>query len=468
MAWHDTWSRMKRKPHVLIVTKQAIGPSWCSAIEMSCRKEQEPWDHQLAAAEWLENRKHGLLSMDMGTGKTLVALLASKLFGQSCRVVDLTQGTSVARHRRLKEANSSGQRLAVVVNYESVYRGDLGKLIDSILWEYIVLDESHCIKAPGGKSSRWLARFASHHPEAKRFCLTGTPMPHSKLDVYGQFRFLDPTIFGTSFVRFRHKYADLDPRFPSKVIRWKNDKDFTDVLDEHTWRVTSDEVLDLPTCLHQTLAVELDPKSRKFYNQIRDEAVADIASGKIVVSNALTKLLRLQQATSGYVNDEDNIRPLFGKPAKRLMLQTTLEDLPVEEPVVVMCRFRHDLNEVAAVAKDLGRPYAEVSGTKKQLERWTEGDATILGCQIQSGGVGINLTRAAYCFYYSLGFSLGDYEQSLARLHRPGQTRCVRYYHLVAKNTVDEQVYGALRERRSVIDAVLDELTPRTENAANE
>jgi hypothetical protein len=80
--------------------------------------------------------------------------------------------------------------------------------------------------------------------------------------------------------------------------------------------------------------------------------------------------------------------------------------------------------------------------------------------------VGIDLSRAAYAFYYSLGFSLGDYEQSLARLRRPGQTRCVRYYHLVAPGTVDEQVYAALRERRSVIEAVLRNLSPRKESVA--
>ena len=138
-----------------------------------------------------------------------------------------------------------------------------------------------------------------------------------------------------------------------------------------------------------------------------------------------------------------------------------MSDLPVTEPVVVFCRFRADLEEVRAAAAELGRPYAEVSGTTKELERWQAGDATILGVQIQSGGLGIDCTRAAYAFYYSLGFSLGDYEQSLARLRRPGQTRCVRYYHLVARHTVDEQVYAALRDRRVVVDAVMEKLTKR-------
>lgn len=467
MAWHDSWERMKRKPHVLIVTKQAIGPAWCKAIDMAGRQQQKPWQHQQDAANWLAERLFGLVSMDMGTGKTLVALLAARLYGMICRIVDLTSGSGAKRLQTLKTAVTSGQRLAVVVNYESVYRGELGKLIDSIRWDTIILDESHCIKSPGGKASRWLAKLASHHPEAKRLCLTGTPMPHSQLDIYGQFRFLDPSVFGTSFVRFRHRYADTDPQWHSKVIRWKRTDEFSRILDEHTWRVTSEEVLDLPAAIHQTLPVQLDAKASRFYEQMQREAVAEVEQSRIVAANALTKLLVLQQATSGYVNRDGQIVPAFGIPQKRIALQASLEDLAAPEPVVVFCRFRHDLREVEAAARTLGRPYAEVSGSRKDLDRWQAGEATILGCQIQSGGVGIDLTRAAYCYYYSLGFSLGDYEQSLARLRRPGQTRCVRYYHLVATGTVDERVYAALRERRDVIDAVLDDLTSRTERIAS-
>jgi SNF2 family DNA or RNA helicase len=160
--------------------------------------------------------------------------------------------------------------------------------------------------------------------------------------------------------------------------------------------------------------------------------------------------------------DEAGTVLIDGMPSKAATLEDRLEDLPQTEPVVVFCRFRNDLNEVAAMARRLGRTYAELSGNENTLERWQEGNATIIGVQIQSGGAGIDLSRAAYCVYYSLGFSLGEYEQSLARLRRPGQTRCVRYYHLVAQGTVDEQVYAALRERRSVVDAVLEKLSQRT------
>jgi SNF2 family DNA or RNA helicase len=452
---------------ILIICPQAVAPAWQRTVEQSGAGLLSAWTHQTAAALWLSQRERGgLLGMDMGTGKSFTALLALGLAGVRCYFVNLSRGPSKARAERLKQAALAAGKtpLVVVVNYEAVWRAEFGKAVEATQWDAILLDESHRIKSPGGTASRWLARLAAKQPQATRLCLTGTPMPHSPLDLYGQFRFLDPQVFGTSYTRMRARYAECDPRFPSKVRKWRNQDELAEKLNQHSWRVTADEVLDLPEAIHETVPVELSFAVRKFYWQLEKEMTAEIAAGTVTAANALTKLLRLAQATGGYCRvDDGGVVPIDGTPAKRMALADRLEDLPVTEPVVVFCRFRTDLNDVAAVARELGREYAEVSGERKDLERWQAGDATILGVQMQSGGVGIDCSRAAYAFYYSLGYSLGDYEQSLARLRRPGQTRCVRYYHLVCEGTVDEQVYAALRERRSVVEAVLQQLSPRTE-----
>lgn len=460
----------KQHPHVLVVCPQAVASAWAKVVAGVSRGDFSPWAHQAAAAAWLAARMFGLLAMDMGTGKTFTALLALLNDTLPLVFVDLTRGTSKQRAERLRAAlaGAAGKRLIVAVNYEAVWRSQLAPTVEAVRWSAIVLDESHRIKSPGGTASRYLARLAAKQPQARRVCLTGTPMPHSPLDLYGQCRFLDPTLFGTSFARMRARYAECDARFPSKVRYWKNQNELTAKLDSISWRVTADEVLDLPESIHETIPVELSPKTMRFYATLEREMTADIEAGTVTAANALTKLLRMQQATGGYarVDGMAGVTAIDGIPAKRLALTDRLEDLPATEPVVVFCRFRSDLDDVAATARTLGREYAEVSGERKTLERWQRGDATILGVQMQSGGVGIDCSRACYAVYYSLSWSLGDYEQSLARLRRPGQTRCVRYYHLVCEGTVDEQVYKALRERRNVVDAVLQKLSPRKESVA--
>lgn len=469
MAWHDSFDRMKMRPHILVVCPQAVAPAWQKVVDGASLGLFEAWKHQAEAAEWARQRHASLFGLDMGTGKTFTAILTLGLSGKKMRAVLIHEGPAKKRAERLEQAMATAgdTTLVVVVNYDAVWRGELGKAVEAVRWSAIVLDESHRIKAAGGKASRWLAKLAAKHQHAKRLCLTGTPMPHSPLDLYGQFRFLDPQVFGTSFTRMRARYAECDPRFPSKVRKWRNQDELTAKLDAHCWRVTADEVLDLPDAIHETIPVPLSPATMRFYRALEKEMTAEIEAGTVTAANALTKLLRLQQATSGYARtDEAGTVLIDGMPTKRAVLEDRLSDLPVTEPVVVFCRFRSDLDDVAAAARELGREYAEVSGDRKDLERWQAGEATILGVQIQSGGVGIDLTRAAYAFYYSLGFSLGDYAQSLARLRRPGQTRCVRYYHLVAPGTVDQQVYAALKERRSVVEAVLQNLSTRQEAVA--
>lgn len=469
MAWHDSFAQMKVRPHVLVVCPQAVAPAWAKVVAMATRGDLVPWSHQIEIAEWVRERMASLVASDMGTGKTFTAILSLGLNRPGVETLLLHEGASVKRAERLKAAMlaATGATLVVVVNYDAVWRGELAKVIEATKWSAIVLDESHRIKAATGKASKWLYRLAQQQPHAKRLCLTGTPMPHSPLDLFGQCRFLDPRLFGTSIVAMRRRYAECDIRFPSMVKKWLRQDELAAKLDSISWRVTADEVLDLPDAVHDTIHVPLSPATMRFYRQLESEMVAEVNAGTVTASNALTKLLRMQQATSGYARtDQLGTVLIDGMPAKRAVLEDRLDDLPATEPVVVFCRFRSDLDDVQAAARTLGREYAEVSGDRKDLERWQAGEATIIGVQIQSGGVGIDLSRAAYAFYYSLGFSLGDYEQSLARLRRPGQTRCVRYYHLVAPKTVDEQVYKALSERRSVVEAVLQNLSPRKESVA--
>lgn len=449
---------------VLVVCPQAVVPAWGSQVETCWDKS--PWQHQADACDWARKRRSSMLALDMGTGKTLTAILAT--CGRGVAPVLLGRGSTKSRAEKLRKAMKFRPKdtgLVVVVNYDSVWRSDLAKVIGGHKWKAIILDESHRIKSPGGKASRWLASLARANPQSRLLCLTGTPMPHSPLDLYGQFRFLDPSVFGTSFARMRARYADCDPMFPSKVRKWLRQDELASILNRHSFRVTADEVLDLPEALHERITVTLTPKERKFYDSLESDMVAAIAGGHVVVSNALTKLLRLQQATGGHsvVDTEKGQATIYldGTPSKRLVFEGWIEDLPVSEPIVVFCRFRSDINDVIAACKASGRTYAELSGERNQLAEWQAGESEVIVVQIQSGGVGVDLTRAAYCVYYSLGFSLGDYEQSLARLRRPGQTRCVRYYHLVAEDTVDEEVYKALSTRRDVVNAVLERLSCR-------
>lgn len=445
----------------------------------------DPWQHQLEAYWFASQRRSAMLAMHMGTGKTKVAI--DLLVNRGCQrvlvlcpnsVVDVWPGqfyqhagvqtkTLPLRHySSVKAKQAEAQRcyecemgrLAVVINYESAWREPFAAWALKQPWDALILDESHRIKAPGGKASRFVSRLADRVKGRAGFvlALTGTPMPHSPLDIYAQFRALDKEVFGTSFTRFRGRYAIVTtaPGFPL-VTGYQHQDELQQKFYSLAYRV-GPEVLDLPEALHETRYCTLSPGGRTIYKNLEDDFYAQVEIGEITAANALVKALRLQQATSGFGMTTEG-QQVQVDDAKTRLLQDILEDL--DEPVVVFCRFRHDLNVVHQVYQQLypkdGYGALELSGRRNELAEWQNGDKEVLAVQIQAGGLGIDLTRARVAIYYSMGLSLGDHQQSLARLHRPGQTRAVLYYYLVAKDTIDERVQRALADKEDVIEAIL-------------
>jgi SNF2 family DNA or RNA helicase len=236
----------------------------------------------------------------------------------------------------------------------------------------------------------------------------------------------------------------------------------TERIDPHVYRITAEEVLTLPEAIHVDIPITLSKATRKYYDTLEDEMTATLESGETVTAqNKLVMITRLAQATGGFATTDDGEAKQIGT-EKRDALKDWLEDLPSTEPIVIFCKFRNDIASVCETLDELKRSHSVLMGGKNQLASWQAGDTVALVVQVQAGGCGIDATRACYAAYYSQTHSLGDYEQSLARLRRPGQTRPCRYYHFVADDTVDRAIYEALQDKRDVVGSVLDRLTRRS------
>lgn len=458
--------------------------------EQPAVRRNDSWRHQVAAYHFANGKRGAMLALGMGCGKSKVtvdlivnrnakqAIILCPVSvlpvwrrefdrhaGSPVDVLILDSGTCETKARKAEQfmarcRATGAPAAAVVVNYESAWRDPLAKWILGYNWCVAVCDESHRIKSHDANVSKFAAKLAL--VSEFRLALTGTPMPHSPLDLFSQFRFIDRGLFGTWFHHFRNRYAKLNAMFPGKVDAWLNQEELKERFALLSYRVTADEVLDLPEASHHERRCTLSPKAMKIYRSLEQDLIADVGSGVVTATNALTRLLRLQQATSGFVvpDDSDGAAEEIDV-AKGVLLDDIIEDIGPGEPLVVFCRFRRDIDFARRVAERHGRRFGELSGASKDgLDDMgcMAAGVDVLGVQIQAGGVGVDLTRARYAVYFSLGFSLGDYEQSLARLHRPGQSRHVHYYHLIASGTVDEAVYGALRNRKQVVESVLSVL----------
>jgi len=453
------------------------------------------WEHQKVGVSMIERQEATLLADDMGAGKsrniveyvrrhrpTQTLILCPKSVvtvwprqfethapGEKVHVVPLLKRRSsdTIAHRveyarqAFRAARQAGWPLVLVVNLEAACLGAFREAFLKVEWDLVVIDEIHRIKAAGGQQSKWAARLGLK--AKKRVGLTGTPMPHSPLDVYGQFRFLDPSIYGVSYVRFRNRYAVMGGYShngrPMEVVAFKNLDELHDKFYSISRRVMKEDVMDMPDQIHEEIEVEMGPEAQRVYRELEKEFVAQIKAGTITIANALAKVVRLQQVAAGFTKLDGGGEVGIDK-AKQDRFVGLVEDMNPKEPVAVFAFFKHNLKQIHEAAERLGRPCRELSGSINEIgSLWKPQPGEIAAIQMQSGGLGIDLTAGRYAAYFDQTYSLGDYEQTLDRLHRPGQRNNVTYFHLLSRDTIDFKIRKALVNRQRVIESVIKGLT---------
>lgn len=108
------------------------------------------------------------------------------------------------------------------------------------------------------------------------------------------------------------------------------------------------------------------------------------------------------------------------------------------ESVVIFAHFLSEIQEMVKRFRENGIKTSRICGDVSMNDRITiirdfqEKKTPVIICQIDAGGVGITLTAASICVFYSMNFSPGAYEQAKARLHRIGQTNKVSYVHIMS------------------------------------
>ena len=449
------------------------------------------WQNQQEATEFALAHPAVMLDLDMGCGKTRVAIDTTMERNDTHRILvvcpkavvpvwrenlckfatkpwecwDETKGTVATKSDQIREFIGRSYlypdtRFFVVVNYDIVWRQPLGDCLLNREFDTIILDESHRAKSAGSKVSKYLAMLGRR--ANYRMCLSGTPMANSPLDVYGQYRFLDRTIFGTRHDEFLQEYAIMGGPEKRFIVGFKNQQRLKDKFQSIAYTCRMADIADrlkLPPVLPDTeIYVDLPARDMKTSRELGKEFVAECGTGAIVVSNVLSKMLRLQQIAAGFcmvqeeVGGPNEIREL--NTAKEDALADMLGDISPESSVVVFCVFVHDLECVARSAAKAKRHPFEVSGRRNELNDWKKWSGGVLAVQIQAGAEGIDMTNAHHAIYFSLPHSLAQYNQSKARLYRPGQRHPVNFCHLLAQGTVDEAMYNSLQRKQDVVEAI--------------
>ena len=84
-------------------------------------------------------------------------------------------------------------------------------------------------------------------------------------------------------------------------------------------------------------------------------------------------------------------------------------------------------------------------------------DVPVFVGQIATAGLGLTLTAASTMVFYSLDYSMSNFEQCKARIHRAGQRMPCTYIYLTAQGTVDEKVLKALKNKANLAKTLVDD-----------
>ena len=369
-----------------------------------------------------------------------------------------------ALHSLTDYPNTANRLLVAVINYEATHREGIFEALDGYAADLIVCDESQRIKNPRAAQSRAVQMLGDR--AACRLILSGTPVQNSAIDLYSQYRFLDPGVFGANFYAFRNRYCQMGGYGGHEVVGYQHMDELTRKEHSIALRVTKAECLDLPGQTFVRRYVQLEPAARRLYTQIARASCAELENGEhVTASIVLTKLLRLMQLTGGFVQADGGDRPRPAGSAKLDALADILEDYVQEagQKLVVFARFRPEIAAICQLLEQRGIRYGRIDGEVPMDQRGAivetfqqDPGVKVFVAQIQTAGLGITLHAASAAVFYSLDFNYANYAQALARIHRIGQAQPVTYIHLLAEHTVDEQVLDALERKEDLARTIVD------------
>jgi SNF2 family DNA or RNA helicase len=470
---------------------------------MNYKFKTKPYAHQTTALEKSWNKKVFAYFMEMGTGKTKVAIdniamlydngkingaliIAPKgvyknWYSQELLVhlPDHIQPRTVLwqaminqkQQKLLNTLFETGHDLHILImNVEafSTQKGvDFATRFLNSHDTYMAIDESTTIKNPGAKRTKSIVKLGKY---AKyRRILTGSPITKSPLDLYKQCEFLDEYLLDhSSYYTFRTRYAimrkaNFNGRSVEIVVGYKNLAELSDKIKPFSYRVLKDDCLDLPKKTFMKRVITLSAEQHKVYKQMKEMALAQLNGKLLTTANALTQLMRLHQITCGHFKANDGSTQTL-KNNRLNELMDLLDE--VEGKAVIWAHYQYDVQTIlAAIKKEYGDEavvdyYGKTPSDERQdnIKKFQDDPkCRFLVGTPSTGGYGITLTAAATMIYYSNGYDLEKRQQSEARIDRIGQENPMTYVDIICEDTVDERIVKALRKKINIATEIMGE-----------
>lgn len=337
----------------------------------------------------------------------------------------------------------------------------------------VVIDESHLIKSVSSNVSRLAARIGRQ--SQRRIILTGTVMPKNPLDVFAQWRFLDPKAFGrngkdATFTEFKNEYAVMGGFMGYEVKGFRNLDHMQKVMGQRAAVALKAEALDLPKTTDVVVPVHLSTAEERAYEAMKKRLQAALLSGRSSTAmGRLAQMMRLRQITAGHLPDDDGNVEVIGKSKAKTVASIVNDTLDGETRIVVFAVFRREIEQIRQEIARKDTVVLTITGDTDPEDRLAmrrrfgsdDPQRIVLVAQIQTLSLAVNeLVTASNAVFASLSTKRDEWVQARDRLNRLGQMRPCTFWYALAPGTVDEVQYKVYEDRsnleRSVLTHVLD------------
>ena len=415
------------------------------------------YQHQDAVLKATQGINHVAYYLDMGLGKTFVGaekmkqlstdrnlLICQKskiedwiehfIFNYNdWQIYDLTNKKSIDDFFKNDIFPEVG-----IINYELAWRRkELLDLKDFTL----ILDESSLIQNRKAKQTKFILNLQPSNV----ILLSGTPTAGKYENLWTQVHLLgwdiSEDLYNKQYVNwklidiggFKHKVVDKDDPY-------KNIERLKSKMREHgAVFMKTEEVLDLP---EQTF-IEMKVPVSKEYKKFMKTGIVEIDGEEVIGDTSLTKRLRARQLCGQYsLNKLEALKDLLESTNDRL---------------VIFYNFNEELLNIKQLCEELNRPVSEVNGSVKDLSAYNAESNSVTLCQYQAASMGLNLQKSSIMIFYTLPERSELFEQSKKRIHRIGQKDSCFYYVMMCRNSIEEQIYEVLKQRKDYTDALFQE-----------
>ncbi len=382
---------------------------------------------------------------------SIIILPASLVFNWEREIKKFAPSLMVYKHvgpKRHKSEKLISSFDVILTTYHTALR-DID-LLQSVDFEYIVLDESQQIKNKDSKIFKGINQLSGAH----KVSLSGTPIENSLSDLWSQMQFINPDLLG-SFRFFKDEFI----RPIEKVQNEDKKAQLQKMIQPYMLRRTKEMVAkDLPELTTKVFYSTMTADQKKLYEKEKSAARNflldnfDGEDGKYQFQ-VLSSLTKLRQLANHPVLTKGDYQKESGK------FQDVIEHLEVihkgGHKTLLFSSFVKHLDLFKNHFENTNQGFSRLTGELTQKARKVQIDQFEKQAAIQSflisikaGGTGLNLTAADYVFILDPWWNPSIEKQAIARAHRIGQTKRVFAIKFITKDSIEEKILK-LQERKS-------------------